>query len=134
MRAVTMFEGSILMRTGNWSLPEIITITLTPPPSDITISSEEVTFTAQITASGELQLMVSLEVEWTSPNITESNIQRRKRQADSTMTTFRVAIGTEPIDTFGELPEDTNVMNLEVRLYICNYVMCKTVKAMYQCL
>ncbi len=112
MRAVTMFEGSTITRTGNWSLPEIVTITITPPPSDIAIVSEQVSFTVQRTTSGELELLVSLEVEWTSSNITSSTVQRRKRQTDDTM--FRVAIGTQPIDTFGDVPEDTTVQSIEV--------------------
>ncbi len=127
MRAVTMFEGSTITRTGNWSLPEIVTITITPPPSDIAIVSEQVSFTVQRTTSGELELLVSLEVEWTSSNITSSSVQRRKRQTDDTM--FRVTIGTQPIDTFGDVPEDTAVMSLEVNytklyMYIYVYTLC----------
>ncbi len=114
MRAVTMFEGSTVMRFGNWSLPEVVTVKITSPPSDIAIVSEQVKFTSQI-VNGENILTVDLVVEWSGPSITNSTVQRRKRQTDNTMTMFRVAIGTEPIDTFGEAPDGTTVIPLEVR-------------------
>ena len=116
MRAIAIFDGSTITRTGNWSLPEIVTLTITPPPSDIAIVSEQVSFTVQRTTSGELELFVGLEVEWTTSNITNSNVQQRKRQTDNTM--FRVAIGSRPIDTFGEVPGDTTVQSFEVGDYL----------------
>ncbi len=115
MRAVTMFEGSTVMRFGNWSLPEVVTVKITSPPSDIAIvSDEQVRFTSQIVNDQNI-LTVGLVVEWSGPSITNSTVQRRKRQTDNTVTMFRVAIGTEPINTFGEVPDDTSVMSLEVR-------------------
>ncbi len=114
MRAVTMFEGSTIVRFGNWSLPEVVTVKITSPPSDIAIVSEQVTFTSQI-VNGENVLIVSLVVEWNGPSITNSTVQRRKRQTDNAVTMFRVAIGIEPIEIFGDVPDDTRVMSLEVR-------------------
>ncbi len=113
MRAVTIFEGSTLMRTGNWSLPETVSIFITPPPGDVSINRDNIVFTA-VCFESQLRLTVSLEVEWTSPNVTLSSIQRKKRQSDAMETMFRLALGTEPIEMFGEIPVDTATQTFDV--------------------
>ncbi len=101
------------MRSGNWSIPETVFIFIAPPPGDVSINRDNIVFTVVIVGN-QLQLTVSLEVEWTSPNITSSSIQRRKRQSDAMETMFRLALGTEPIEMFGEIPVDTALQTFDV--------------------
>ncbi len=108
-----MFEGSTFMRSGNWSIPETVFIFIAPPPGDVSINRDNIVFTV-VFVGNQLQLTVRLEVEWTSPNITSSSIQRRKRQSDAMETMLRLALGTEPIEMFGEIPVSTALQTFDV--------------------
>ena len=119
MRAITKFQDSLLTRVGNWSIPETVLVIIVSPPQNISIIGDTDFFA--VTVGEMIQLTVRIDLEWSAVNtsVDDASTSRRKRQAESnSVTGHEVALGTEPIETYGIAAQDTLVRRFGVRIII----------------
>ena len=112
MRARTVFHGTSVNRSGNWSEAEVILIGLLPAPTAFQVSSPQ--FFVDVGVD-EIILGFSMDLQW-SPGA------RRKRQTSLTPTGYQVAVGTEPIEVpFGEVHMDTVTEVFVSRIFVVDF-------------